>query len=211
MGYVSEKSVPGQKIPLADRIKYDYINQAEWSLADTINVTIGQGASSLTTMQMAKYVSTLVNGGIKNKATVLSSVKTDDGLRDVYRPTREGEKINIKNPQGYAELMHGMELVSRSGTSRRVFQDFPVKTGSKTGTAQREGTNPTTGLKYDDFAWFVSYAPADDPEVVVASVLFQGGTGSNAGPMARDLMAEYLGMNREEVKDSMPFENRLVE
>ena len=109
------------------------------------------------------------------------------------------------------ELMHGMELVSRSGTSRRVFQSFPVSTGSKTGTAQREGTNPTTGLKYDDFAWFVSYAPADDPEVVVASVLFQGGTGSNAGPMARDLMAEYLGMNREEVKDSMPFENRLVE
>lgn len=211
MGYISEKTVPGQKIPLADRIKYDYINQAEWSLADTINVTIGQGASSLTTMQMAKYVSTLVNGGIKNKATLLNSVKTDDGLKDVYRPTREGEKIDIKNPAGYKELMHGMELVSRSGTSRRLFQDFPVSTGSKTGTAEREGTNPTTGLEYDDFAWFVSYAPADDPEVVVASILFQGGTGSNAGPMARDLMAEYLGMNREEVKDSMPFENRLVE
>lgn len=211
MGYIADTKVPGQKISLADRLKYDYINQAYWSLADTINVTIGQGASSLNTMQMARYVSALVNGGVKHKATILNSIKTSDGLKDVYRPKHEGEKIQINNPVGYKELMHGMELVSRSGTSRRVFQDFPIKTGSKTGTAQREGKNPTTGLPYDDFAWFVSYAPADDPEVVVASVLFQGGTGSNAGPMARDLMAECLGLNREAVKDNMPFKNRLVE
>lgn len=211
MGYIADKPVKNQKISLADRLKYDYINQAQWSLADTINVTIGQGASSLTTMQMARYVSALVNGGIKNKATLLNSIKTNDGLKDVYRPEHVGEKIDIKDPIGYRELMHGMELVSRSGTSRRVFKDFPVKTGSKTGTAQREGINPTTGLPYDDFAWFVSYAPADEPEVVVASVLFQGGTGSNAGPMARDLMAETLGLNRKEIKDNMPFKNRLVE
>ena len=65
-------------------------------------------------------------------------------------------------------------------------------------------------MPYDDFAWFVSYAPADDPEIVVASVLFQGGTGSNAGPMARDLMAEYLGLNRVDTKNVMPFRNELI-
>lgn len=211
MGYIADKKVDGQKISLSDRLKYDYINQAEWSLADTINVTIGQGASSLTPMQMANYVATIANGGTRNKVTLLNSIKSYDGLKDVLNPSPNPVKIDIKNHAGFEQLKYGMGLVSSVGTSRRVFQEFPIATGSKTGTAEREGVNPATGKEYDDFAWYVAFAPYDDPEVVVAALLFQGGTGSNAGPMARDLMAEYLGLNRHEIKDSMPFTNRIME
>lgn len=210
MGYNGSTPVKGQKRSLTDVLKFDYINQAPWSLADTLNVTIGQGQSNFTTLQMANYISTLVNGGTRNKVTLFDSVKSYDGQEDVLLPENNPTQIDIKNPDGMNQIKYGMELVSRVGTSRRVFLDFPIATGSKTGTAQREGINPNTNMPYDDFAWFVSYAPADDPEIVVASVLFQGGTGSNAGPMARDLMAEYLGLNRVDTKNVMPFRNELI-
>lgn len=210
MGYEGENLVKGQKRSLADVLKFDYINQAGWSLADTLNVTIGQGQSSFTTLQMANYVATLVNGGIRNKVTIFDAVKSFDGQKDILKSDSKGVKIDVKNPIGLEQIKYGMHLVSSVGTSRRVFKDFPLRTGSKTGTAQREGINPNTGLPYDDFAWYVCYAPYDDPQIVVASVLFQGGTGSNAGPMARDLMAEYLGLNRVETKNVMPFRNELT-
>lgn len=211
MGYNGETPVKGQRRSLSDVLKFDYINQANWSIADTLNVTIGQGQSAFTTLQMANYIATMVNGGNKNKVTIFDSVKSYDGKVDILRPERQTEKIEVKNPAGLDEIKKGMRLVSTVGTSKKVFTDFPIATGSKTGTAQRDGINPNTGQPYDDFAWYVCYAPFDDPEIVVASVLFQGGTGSNAGPMARDLMAEYLGLNRVEEKNIMPFKNELVE
>ncbi len=50
---------------------------------------------------------------------------------------------------------------------------------------------------YEDFAWFVSFAPYEDPQIAVAVLLFQGGHGSYAAPVAREIIAEYLGLNNE--------------
>lgn len=47
---------------------------------------------------------------------------------------------------------------------------------------------------YDNFAWFVTYAPADDPQIAVVSMIFQGGSGGNAGPVTREIIAKYLGL-----------------
>ena len=62
---------------------------------------------------------------------------------------------------------------------------------------------------YDNFAWFVSYAPADKPRIVVVSLIFQGGHGGYAGPIARDVIAEYLGVNKEYEKVSI--NNKLMQ
>lgn len=48
---------------------------------------------------------------------------------------------------------------------------------------------------YDNFAWLVSFAPYDDPQIVVVSMIFQGGSGGYAAPIAREIMAEYFGLN----------------
>lgn len=209
MGYIADAPAGRQKRSLSDVLKFDYLNQAGWSVGDTLLVSIGQGQSHFTPLQMARYISGLVNGGYKNKLTLIRSVRSADGVTELHPFAVERQAIDIKNRSGFENLKYGMGLVSSGGTSRRVYLDFPVKTGSKTGTAQREGINPTTGKPYDDFAWYVSFAPYDDPEIVIAGVLFQGGTGSNIGPLARDLMAEYLGLNRELDRDASPFTNRL--
>ncbi|MFT9495093.1 penicillin-binding transpeptidase domain-containing protein [Anaerosolibacter sp.] len=61
---------------------------------------------------------------------------------------------------------------------------------------------------YDNFAWFVSYAPIDDPQIVVVSLIFQGGHGGYASPVAREIIAEYLGLNKE--AENLNLENALT-
>lgn len=53
---------------------------------------------------------------------------------------------------------------------------------------------------YGDYSWFVAYAPYDKPEIAVVTLLFQGGSGGHAGPATRDVIAQYMGLNKEEVK-----------
>ena len=50
---------------------------------------------------------------------------------------------------------------------------------------------------YDNFAWFVSYAPHDNPEIAVVALIFQGGSGGYAGPIAREIIAEYYNLRTE--------------
>lgn len=50
---------------------------------------------------------------------------------------------------------------------------------------------------YDNFAWFVSYAPYDNPEIAVVALVFQGGSGGYACPIAREIIAEYYNLRTE--------------
>ncbi len=84
-----------------------------------------------------------------------------------------------------------MKLVSLDD-SAKPFSKFPVGVGSKTGTAQNQGINPDTGKPYDDFAWYVAFAPYDDPQIAVACILFEGGSGRYPIPIVREVMGEYL-------------------
>ncbi len=196
---------------LADSIKYDYLDSANWSIGDTLNVTIGQGYGQYTPIQMANFIATLSNGGYKNKLTLIDNIKKYDNSKIEYIREIERERMDLNNYENLNHIKQGMKNVSDTGTSRRTFQNFPVSTGTKTGTAQKAGNNPVTGEKYDDFGWFVGFAPYDDPEIAVATVLFQGGSGGSAGPMTRDIMAEHLGLNLTENIDDLPFRNSLIQ
>ena len=56
----------------------------------------------------------------------------------------------------------------------------------------------------------MGFAPYDDPEIAVAAVLFQGGSGGYAAPMVREIIAEYLGLNDVEQIDTLPIENSIT-
>ncbi|MFA5576212.1 MAG: penicillin-binding transpeptidase domain-containing protein [Tissierellaceae bacterium] len=209
-GLYPEKKLSGEREGLADKIKYSYINQAGWSIADTLNVTIGQGHNSYTPIQMANYIATIANGGYRNKVTLIDSVKNYNNSRIILENQLESEKIELNNYENLEHVKKGMLMVTTEGSVRRVFNSLPATAGTKTGTAQKSGTNPVTGESYDDFTWFVAFAPYDDPEIAVASVIFQGGSGSYAGPMVRDIIAEYLGFNAVGTKESLPFISSLI-
>ena len=195
LGIDPEKKLTGQRAGIADRIKYDFLNQAGWNITDTLNVTIGQGQSSYTPIQMANYIATISNGGYRNKATLIDNVKNYNNSKVLYETVYEPERIQLNDYKSLEHIKMGMLRVTDDGTARKVFAGFPVKVGAKTGTAQKEGKNPSTGEPYDDFAWFVGFAPYEDPEIAVAAVIFQGGSGGYAAPLTRDIIAEYLGLN----------------
>ncbi|MDR7857063.1 penicillin-binding transpeptidase domain-containing protein [Tissierella sp.] len=209
-GIYPEKVLAGEREGLADKIKYTYLNQAGWNISDTINVTIGQGQSSYTPIQMANYIATISNGGYRNKATLIDNIKNYNNSKTVFENQVETEKIELNNYENLEHIKKGMLSVSNDGSMRRVFSSLPVQVGSKTGTAQKSGINPSTGDTYDDFAWFVAFAPYDDPEIAVAVVIFQGGSGGYGAPLARDIIAEYLGLNAVETKEALPIRNILA-
>lgn len=210
LGLNGELRLPGERDGLADRLKYTYINFAGWNISDTLYVTIGQGVNAYTPIQMANYISTLSNGGYRHKLTLIDNIKNYNNSETKYVHEINAERIELNNYENLEHVKRGMKLAAEDGTARRIFENFPLDVGVKTGTAEKGGINPATGDTYDDFAWFVGFAPYDDPEIAVAAVIFQGGSGGYAGPMVRDIMAEYLGLNDSNIDDSLPFDSFLT-
>jgi penicillin-binding protein 2 len=180
--------------PLGDILKYSYINQSVWNAGDNLNISIGQGNNAYTPLQMANYIATIANGGYRHNISIVKNIKTFDGKDTDYAPLREFEKIDITDFSHLDVLKRGMLMVSQDD-SAKPYSNFPVQVASKTGTAQKEGTNPETGEPYDEFAWYVAFAPYDDPQIAVACVLFQGGSGRYPTPIVREVIGEYLKLN----------------
>nr|WP_272876687.1 penicillin-binding transpeptidase domain-containing protein [Clostridium sp. Cult1] len=210
MGIEPEKRLEGEREGLADKIKYTYLNFAGWNITDTLNVTIGQGQNAYTPIQMANYIATIANGGYRHKVTVIDSIKNFDNSKTLYQREVNPERIKLNNYENLEHVKYGMRKVASEGTARSLFGKFPVSVAAKTGTAQRSGVNPATGDTYDDYAWFVAFAPYEEPEIAVSIVLFQGGSGGYAGPIAREIIAEYFGLNSTDEKETLPFEIELA-
>lgn len=202
---------PGDNKGITDVLKYDYINSSGWSMLDTLQITIGQGESAYTPIQMANYISTISNGGYKHDVSVIKNVKNYNNSKILFENEHKSDRIDLNNYENLDHIKRGMLDVTTSGTSRSIFNGFPVKVGAKTGTAQKSGKNPVTGDTYDGFAWFVAFAPYDEPEIAIATVIFQGGSGGYAGPLTRDIMAEYLGLNAVPTVDLSPYQSDLVQ
>ncbi len=211
MDISSSRVLPGKDRGLTDVIKYDYLNFAGWNISDTLNVTIGQGQSSYTPIQMANYVATIANGGYKHQVTLIKNIKNYNNSKVLLENQPESDRIDLNNYDNLNHIKKGMLKVTTEGSAKKIFDGFPIKVGAKTGTAQKSGINPVTGDSYDDFAWFVAFAPYDEPEIAIATVIFQGGSGGYAGPLTRDIMGEYLGLNTVPNRDLLPFKSSLVQ
>lgn len=184
------------QIPLVDIIKYSYINEAIWNVGDNLNISIGQGHNAYTVLQMANYTATIANGGYRRNVSIIKDVETYDGKPTDYVPERSAERVNLSDYSYLDVVKEGMRMVS-SDDSAKPYKNFPVEVASKTGTAENQGTNPDTGKPYDDFAWYVAFAPYDDPEIAVACVLFEGGSGRYPIPIVREVIGEYFKLKEE--------------
>lgn len=198
-----EATVPleGHRDPLCDIIKYTHLKDAKWNIADTLNVTIGQGQNSYTPVQISNYISTLANGGDLYKLTLIDSIRNSKGLL-IEKNEPEFTRVELKDYKSLDDVKAGMVDSVKTGYIKNMFNGFPIDVAAKTGSAEKAGINPATGKEYTAFAWFVAYAPADDPEIAVTSLIFQGRTGSNAGPMTRDIIAKYF--NLENTSEIVP-------
>ena len=87
-----------------------------------------------------------------------------------------------------------------SGTAYVRFKDFNIKVGGKTGSA--EAGKDANGIDIVN-AWFAAFAPYDDPEIAVVVMVENGGHGNYTAEAVRNIMAEYFGMNTQNVTEDM--------
>jgi penicillin-binding protein 2 len=169
----------------------DYPEYQRWLPGDTVNMAIGQGDLLTTPLQLAAGYGAIANGGKVMRPHVLSQVLGEDGK--ATRSFKPDVAFDSKVPASDLAIMDSaLRTVTLDGTAADAFNGFEVPVAGKTGTAQV--------AKKDDYAWFVGYAPAEDPEYVVAVVVEQGGHGGSvAAPAARSVLGSLLGVSTEHV------------
>ncbi len=157
-----------------------------WMPGDTIQSAIGQSDNQITPMQLSVYLSTIANGGTRYGAHLLHSVRTFGNEAVVYE-----RKPNIasKAPLSAADhttLMAALRSVTEDdGSAARIFRDYPIEVGGKTGTAQVSRTK-------SDNAVFTAFAPWDSPELAVSCIIEQGANGTDAGNSVRAVFDYYF-------------------
>ncbi|CCZ18747.1 penicillin-binding protein 2 [Clostridium sp. CAG:780] len=180
-----------------------------WNPGETISAAIGQSYNTFTPIQMAKYVAMVANRGKKLDVTIVKSIIRPDGSeipRNEYE-SKVSEKLgltpdnteemsfNETNIQAILEGMRGVTSES-GGTAYSTFRDFDIEVGGKTGSAQ-------TGVEGKTNAWFVGFAPFDNPEIAIVVFVRNGGSGGYTAEVARDIIAQYFGMNTSQVYEDM--------
>lgn len=180
-----------------------------WVQGDVLNASIGQGDNEFSPLQMAKYISMLANGGNKIDVSIVKTIINADGTEvpkeEINKYVNEklgltegteNEEITIKKEYLDA-VLDGMQSVTQEtgGTAYNIFKDFSIKVGGKTGSAEAPNNQV--------HAWFVGFAPFDDPEIAIVVMVENGGHGNYTAEVVRDIMAEYFGMNTQGITESM--------
>ena len=173
----------------------------EWQEGETLSVAIGQGFNLTTPLQMAVLISGLANGGLKYKPEILKKIESADGMLVTQPEAQVTGRFPI-SPETMALIRDGLWQVVNSDTGTAKGARFPgLDISGKTGTAQvvsrKEDEEETPEEDIPDHlkphAWFVAYAPSEDPKIAVAVVVENGESGSGAAaPIAREVIKSYL-------------------
>jgi penicillin-binding protein 2 len=177
-----------------------------WQPGETISASIGQSFVLVTPLQAASLISTVFNGGKVFQPKIVKEIK--DGKNIVYesKPTLIRE-LKIKKENLEIVKSGLVAVVNESGgTAYNSARLREVTVAGKTGTAQVVALDKKSvgdSNEYKDHAWFVGLAPAENPKIAIAVIIEHGGHGgSAAGPFARDLIKEYLGIGQPPTIDS---------
>ncbi|MDR3071707.1 MAG: penicillin-binding protein 2 [Endomicrobium sp.] len=156
-----------------------------WFRGDTAIFAIGQGAILVTPLQMACIMSAVANKGLRYKPYIVDKVVDFEGNEIYKHELKFDDKLELSDKTW--TLLHQALLESvENGTGRRCKLEG-IKIAGKTGTAQNS--------QGKDHAWFTSYAPADNPEIVIAVIVEHvGGGGLNAAPICKKIYEAYFNI-----------------
>ena len=173
----------------------------EWYTGNVLSVAIGQESTQVTPIQLANYIATLVNGGTRYSTHLLKEVKSSDFTQVLY--TQEPEVLSTIDiqPENLEAVKAGMLALTTQGSVSNSFRDLPVQAGAKTGSAQ-------VSAQTESNAVFVCFAPYDDPEIALSIVVEHGGSGSELGAIAADILSYYF--SAQETREEIPAENTLI-
>jgi penicillin-binding protein 2 len=174
------------------RTAYRKPEQQKWYAGETISLGIGQGYNNFTVLQLANALGVLASNGVKTKPHLVREV-VDIVTHEPHPTVREPLGRIPAKPENIAVVRHALVGVNIEGTSARAFSGAGYTSGGKTGTAQviqiKQGEKyhaSQVDERHRDHALYMAYAPADDPQIVLAMVVENAGFGAQAAaPIAR--------------------------
>ncbi|MBO4896715.1 MAG: peptidoglycan glycosyltransferase [Clostridia bacterium] len=175
------------KFMIGKDINYDFPTADTSCLKDSERtnvaaVGIGQGDTQVTPLNMALVAAAIANDGVMMRPYLVESADLSDG-RNVYynEPEVLSNAVSKSTAERIKDLMIGC-VNSGTGTSAAI---SGIKVAGKTGTAENTGAS---------HAWFIAFAPAEDPEIAVCVMVENAGTsgGATCGPIVRGLISYYL-------------------
>ncbi|HJX09205.1 MAG TPA: penicillin-binding protein 2 [Candidatus Binatia bacterium] len=170
-----------------------------WFPGETVSVAIGQGYLTVTPLQQAAMIAAVANGGTLYRPWIVRSVESVTGAVIRQYGPEKIRSIEIK-PETLERLRNGLADVVKlpSGTGGAARSKI-VAIAGKTGTSQviemKGAYLKSEQLSYfnRDHAWFVSYAPVENPQIAVAVLVEHGGHGgSAAAPMAKKVIEKFI-------------------
>lgn len=161
-----------------------YTHRGELDPVQVAWFAIGQEQTQVTPLQMAMAAQAIANGGKMMRPYVVDSVSDYEGT--ILKQTSPGVWREPIGPAAAEDMKDMMVTVVNEGTGSGA-QSSRVQIAGKTGTAEVEGRGPN--------AWFVGFAPAENPRVAIAVVIVDSDEGGGiSSPVARDTILAALGL-----------------
>ena len=167
---------------------YNYMNDIKWGGGQTILTGIGQSVTVLTPIAVARYVCTVANNGYLYNVSLIDSITSPEGEILSQREPTLIHRLDYSDDY-LPYLREGMKgVVDESGTAKKYFRNWPYREqiAAKTGTAQ------VTSIDLENNAWFVCFAPYENPEIAVACFIPNGYSGSEASKAPRDFIGWWM-------------------
>lgn len=205
LGQKTNIELPGEVSgTLAGKTLYDRLGET-WYYGNSLSAVIGQAENNFTPLQMARYIAMLANGGKRVDISIVKDIVDENGTSlgkdEIEKYVQEklnlteinSEDLNIKK-ENLDVVLEGMKSVTTEtgGTAYGVFKDFDIEVGGKTGSAEA-GNNVN--------AWFVGFAPFDNPEIAIVVMVENGSHGSYTAEVTRDVIQEYFKLKGDAKED----------
>lgn len=169
-----------------------------WYPGDTVNLGIGQGFMLVTPLQLATATAILANKGKWISPHLLSKVNSER----YSLPKEKIPDIELKNERDWERMFNSMERVitAPKGTATSLKRNLAYPIAGKTGTAQvvgikqdEEYDSEALNERHRDHAWFMGFAPVDQPKIAIAVIIENGeSSGKTAAPIAQSIINMYL-------------------
>jgi penicillin-binding protein 2 len=170
-----------------------------WFPGETVNLGVGQGYLQVTPLQLAHIVGLIGERGRSFRPRLVVGTRTADGRLSAVAPVEE-KRVEGISDNDWTTVIKAMMGTMAYGTGRFAFAKLAYSAAGKTGTAQvySVGQNEkynakTVAENLRDHAWFVAFAPAEQPRIAIAVLVENAGFGGEiAAPIARKVLDAYL-------------------
>lgn len=157
---------------------------------NVLNASLGQGDNQISLLQAANALATIVNGGTRYKTNLVSRILDAEGNVVQENEPEVLEETGIEASSVRA-LLNGLYASTiPGGGTYSTFKDFPIKTGGKTGTATFRDKEEEVGRA--PFGVYTAVAPIENPEIVVAVIVYDATRGYFTAPVSLAVFEEYF-------------------